>query len=186
MGINLGMNLVDVAIITLIGLSGVIGMRRGLTREALSLGVWGAIFLAALFIKDFTELARQLAGPELSQLPSTMVFALFLALLLILGVVLGVLLRYFVQLVGLRELDRIAGAMFGILRGVVMLALIAIYLPPLLQLDDWAAWQNSSMVGLLLEMEDWLVQTGVRFYDMLRAWLSDAGDPSQLIPEIGA
>ena len=171
-------NLVDAILGGLIALSGLAGLRRGLAREALSLAVWGTIFLAALFVSDFTALAKRLAGEQLSQAPSLLIFFMFLVFLLAVGAAAGMLFRQLIRTVGLGDVDRAAGALFGIFRGVVVMALVAIYLPPLVALDRVDAWRESRVAAALVGMEDALSRVGMRLHDSLRE-LSDTAVGAQ-------
>ena len=170
-------NVVDAILGGVILLSGVFGLRRGFARESLSLAIWGVIFLAALFISDFVAVAKQLAGEQLSQMPSLLIFFAFLLLLLLAGAIVGLVLQRLIKAIGLGDVDRAAGALFGIFRGVLVTALVTIYLPPLFMLEQTEVWRESRLAELLTGMDDTLSQLGVRLHDSLRGLSAEAALP---------
>lgn len=122
------MGLVDIAILVILGFFLLKGMFRGLLREVCSLLglVLGGIFAftfhlpLAQFLQDSFKLPTQLC-----------VWGSFLAIFLIIIIlfaVIGLVLHRFVKLVFLGGFNRLAGAIFGIIQGVVVLSMIVLAL----------------------------------------------------------
>ena len=119
-------------------LSFLLGVWRGLVHELLSLVSWIAAFI----------LAQWLAPSVAENLPMTgasemMRYALGFVLVFV-GVVFAVslaatLVKMMLESVGLRPVDRALGAVFGLLRGVVLLlsATVVIQMTPLKGSQDW-------------------------------------------------
>lgn len=128
----------DYVVLAILAISLLIGVTRGVVSEILALLAWVAAFIAArmwavpagnLLLADLSDpLWRQLSG----------FVAVFVAVLIGFA-----LLRWLTSLLlkaaGLRPLDRVLGALFGIARGVlVLLALVLLAgLTPLPQQQWW-------------------------------------------------
>lgn len=137
-------NWVDWAILGIIGLSAAISTLRGFFREALSLLGWVLAFWVAL---TYTQpLALHLSG--LIAIHSLRLgvafFALFLATLLVVTLV-NFLIWQLIDKTGITGTDRMLGVVFGIARGVIIVAVLILLagLTPLPQ-DSW--WQQSVLI----------------------------------------
>lgn len=145
---------VDYVILFLVLLSAVIGLFRGFVREAFSLLIW---FVAAWVAYRYSQ-AFSLYLSDLIELPSIRVAAAFGILLittLILGALLSFLITQLIEKTGLTGSDRFAGFIFGIARGVVVIAVLVLLagLTPLPQ-DPW--WNASMLIGPFQEFAVWL------------------------------
>lgn len=149
------MNWVDYAILGVILLSALVGVARGLVREALSLGVWiAAILIAWLYHRQVADLLV----PYLSQ-PTVRMVAAFIALVLftlLVGALLGAALSALVDRAGLSGLDRALGLVFGAARGVVIVAMV-VFLAALTPMPDDPWWKESSSIGRFQSVANWLV-----------------------------
>ncbi len=122
------MSLVDIAILAVLALFLLKGVLRGLLREVCSLlglvlgGVLAFVFHMPLaqFLQDRVNLPAQLSiwGSYLG---------IFLLTIILFGV-LGFVLHRFVKLLFLGGFNRLAGALFGLAQGVVLLAMIMLAL----------------------------------------------------------
>ena len=152
------MNWVDYLIIIVIALSMLIGLWRGLLREAISLATWIAAFAIAFL---FAEDGAAHLTPYLD-IPSLRVAAafggLFLATLLLGGLV-SIIASQLVDYTGLTGTDRVLGMVFGLGRGAVVIAILVLAagLTPLPK-DPW--WQQSRLLPhfqeAALRLRDWL------------------------------
>lgn len=122
------MGLVDIAILSILGLFVIKGLLRGLLKEVCSLL---GLVLGGIFAFTFHVPLAQLLQ-DAFQLPARLcIWGSFLAIFLLVVIVfaaLGYLLHRFVRLVFLGGINRLAGAFFGIVQGVVIVALIALAL----------------------------------------------------------
>ncbi len=148
------MNWADYFILTLIVLSALIGLWRGLLREVISLATWiAAIAIAFLFAEDGA--AHLIPYIELPSLRMAAAFGgLFLTTLLIGGLV-GILASYLVDYTGLTGTDRLLGMVFGLARGgaIIVLLVLAAGLTPLPR-DPW--WQQALLLPHFQEGAIWL------------------------------
>lgn len=131
---------VDLFLLLLLLASVLLGVWRGLVYELLSIAGWIAAFMLAqwlagwaavrLPLNDFSEPLRYAAGFIV-----VFVVAAFGAGLL------SWLISQLVESVGLRPVDRVLGAGFGLLRGLVMLLALALLvnMTPIKQQEGWQA-----------------------------------------------
>jgi membrane protein required for colicin V production len=114
---------VDIIILGIILISCLFGILRGLVKEALSLAFWiGAAILASLLSET---LAPRLAGvidtPALRQITA---FVLIYIFTVFAGGLISNMLSKLMSKAGLGGVDRALGALFGIIRGVVIVTVI--------------------------------------------------------------
>lgn len=139
------MNGLDYAILSVIGISALLGLWRGFVRETVSLLVWITAFGLAMTLS--AKLAAHLSG--VIDNPSTRAAAAFIFLfvaVLVVGVLVNYLLASLVKKAGLRVSDRVLGGMFGMVRGVLVVVL-AVILVEVTPLDESAHWRGSTIVG---------------------------------------
>ena len=165
-----------VLLVVLLG-SVLIGAWRGLIFEVLSLASWVLAFIAArlwgetvgtwLPMQDVDEGLRTGAGFVIA----------FIAALFALGVVIW-LIGKLVTMVGLRPFDRALGALFGAVRGLLLLVLIALVflLTPMRESQIW----NTSvlapyLVSAVSVLRPWMPQEMGRHWSSLVDQLTEAG-----------
>jgi membrane protein required for colicin V production len=122
-------NWVDCAIIAVIILSVLISLVRGFVREALSLVTWiGAVWVG---IHYYSQVSFWLE-PHIASTPIRMGSAFFIlfVITLLFGSIISFILVKFIHKTGLSGTDRTLGAVFGLLRGgvVVSIALLMMQL----------------------------------------------------------
>ncbi|HEY2558408.1 MAG TPA: CvpA family protein [Caldimonas sp.] len=146
---------IDIAMLAVIVLSALAGAVRGLTFEILSLLGWVAAWFAGLWLGPLLAPHLPIATPG-SPLNNIAAFAAAFLIVLILS---GLAARAISALVGktlLRPLDRLLGAVFGILRGLLVLLAVAIVVSftPLASSTAWresygAVWLNTILHELV-------------------------------------
>lgn len=122
------MGLVDIAILVILSFFLLKGVFRGLLREVCSLL---GLVLGGVFAFTFHLPLAQLLQDSFNLPAQLCIWGSFLAVFLsmvILFAVIGFVLHRFVKLVFLGGFNRLAGAMFGIIQGVVLLAMIVLAL----------------------------------------------------------
>ena len=130
-------------------MSFVLGAVRGLVYEVLSVLGWMAAFVAAQWFA--ADVAVKLPmGAASGTLRFAAGFVLvFVAAAFAAGLV-ARLIKTLVQAVGLRPVDRVLGAVFGLLRGVI-LVLIGGVVVHLTGMQQGAWWQESRSAGVVTE-----------------------------------
>ena len=145
---------VDAVLLGVLLLSTIVGVVRGLVFEMLSVAGWFAAYFAAQWLAP--EVARYIpVGDPGSSLNHGVAFACtFIAALIVWGLA-ARLLRMLIRATPLSLFDRLLGAGFGFIRGMIVLLALAtvVGLTPLMKSAAWqqsigAVWLNSVLRGL--------------------------------------
>jgi membrane protein required for colicin V production len=118
------MNWTDYLLIAVLAFSSIAGLMRGLLREVISLITWVAAVWIAWTFSSALEPYLGGALKDADVRPWAARAIIFVAVLLI-GAAIGALLSHFVRLTVFSGIDRLLGMLFGLLRGVVVLGLLA-------------------------------------------------------------
>ncbi|WP_394789318.1 CvpA family protein [Rhodoferax sp.] len=145
-----GMATLDWAVLAVLFLSLLLGAWRGLVFEVLSVLGWIAAFFAAQWF------AGDVAGKlPLGQASASIRYAAAFVLVFIAAAfaagLLASLVKTLVQAVGLRPVDRVLGALFGLLRGVI-LVLIGAVIVHMTGMHHSAWWHESRSAGVLTDV----------------------------------
>lgn len=145
------MGWVDAALLTVLGLSVLLGAWRGLVFEVLSVLSWIAAFVLAQWFAHDVAGRLPLAGAS-EPIRHATGFALVFVAAVLMGGLVAALVKRFVSAIGLRPADRMLGALFGAVRGVVLLLAMAIALTmtPLAGADDWRESQGARGLDVLI------------------------------------
>lgn len=145
---------IDYAIIGLISISLIIGLFRGLIREAFALVTWAVAFWVGLtFSTPFSALLEDAITD-----PSARIAAAFIALFLItiiLGAIINKLLSVLIDKTGLTGTDRMAGLVFGVVRGVLLIVIL-VMLAGLTPLPESSWWKESQLLPHFQSLAVWL------------------------------
>ena len=158
---------VDYILIAIVTISMLFGAMRGFLRESVALLGWlVGLWLAWRYAAELEPyLGGSLAGTELQVWVARLI--LLLATVLAAWLV-GSLLGYLVQRSGLTlGLDRLLGALFGIVRGAVIVG-FAVMLADAARMREEAWWNSSKLIPVGEEMASILrgyVETGRRVID---------------------
>jgi len=131
------MNWADYVLIALVLFSCLAGLMRGLLREIISLVTWVLAIALAWRCSDLLEphLGGLLAGAAVRPWAARAI--IFLAVLLV-GTAVGAIITHFVRLSIFNALDHGLGMLFGLVRGAVVLGLVALLCHTLqLQRESW-------------------------------------------------
>lgn len=145
---------VDYILVAIVLVSALLSLWRGFVREALSLVSWvAALWIALLFFHDLADwLARWIDTPSVRD-------AVGFGVLFVVTVMIGGLVSYLAgQLVaktGLTSTDRALGVIFGIARGIVIVAVLVL-LAGLTTIPDDPWWRESLLLAHFQDMALWL------------------------------
>lgn len=143
----------DYIILGVMLVSLLIGVMRGFVREAISLIAWVLSFWVALgFSSDVAPMLD--AAIETPMVRYVSAFAGLFIVTMIVSSLLGRLARQLVQVVGLGGLDRLVGALFGVLRGAIitLILVLLVGLTPIAK-EDW--WSRSVLMPPFLNTVVW-------------------------------
>lgn len=147
------MAVADIVFLVIIALSSIMGVFRGLIKEAFSLITWiGALVIGSLF---YSPMAGLLDGMiDNSSLRNLSAFAILFVLTILVGTLVGNMLQKLIQAVGLGGADRALGALFGILRGLIIVSLVLLVT---INFDFSSSWyEGSFLVPYLMVVVDFL------------------------------
>jgi membrane protein required for colicin V production len=142
---------VDAAMLGVLGLSMLVGTWRGLTFELMSLAGWVVAYIAG---QAFSPLVGTTftAGAPGSPLHQALAFGATFVAALVVWAVLARLARLLVHATPLTAVDRLLGAVFGVLRGVLVLLVVAtvVAFTPAARSASWTVSHGASWLGVLL------------------------------------
>ena len=148
------MTYVDFIILGIVLLSAVISVLRGFVKEAVSLISWVlAFWVSATFAGKLSALLPDaVAAPQLRVAIS---FAILFLATLLAGGLANYLISSLVLRSGLSGTDRALGVVFGVLRGVVIVA-VAVLLAGLTTLTQEPVWTQSLLVDYFQVVAVWI------------------------------
>lgn len=135
---------IDWVLLALLGVSTLIGLWRGLVREVMSILIWVVAIWAALRYSDIA--AGYLSGWIIAPFMQALVgFAGVLLVTLAVGGLLVWLIGKLVDSTGLSGTDRLFGMLFGIGRGVIIIA-VAVLVARFTAIPQDPWWQASTLL----------------------------------------
>lgn len=150
------MNILDILIVVIFAISTVVGVWRGFLKEAISIVTWGlAIWISIRFSAPFSTLLPESMSTfefGIGAVKTTidnfnvgvaMVFLFVVTLLL--GALVQYLVAKFVSATQLKGTDRGFGAVFGLLRGYLLVLALAV-LAGLTTMNRLSVWEGSAMM----------------------------------------
>lgn len=142
----------DAVLLGILLLSALVGVLRGLFREAISLASWvAAAWIAARYPASVAPAMADVVANE--QLRLWAARALLFVAVLILGGLAGVLASMLLRTTRLGGLDRLLGTLFGIARGVLLVGVIvAVGVAAGMADEPW--WQQSKLIPYAAPVAD--------------------------------
>lgn len=146
------MSSTDWILLALLAASMLVGAWRGLVYEVLSVMGWIAAFLLAQWLAPEVadKLPMQNSGETLRYAAAFVL--VFIASVFAAGLV-SALMKRLISAVGLRPVDRILGAVFGLFRGLILLLALSVvvHMTALQESDWWADSKGGPMLITLLK-----------------------------------
>lgn len=143
---------VDIGLAAFLALSVVVGLVRGFVFELLSLAGWFAAYFAGRWLAAMVQPYIHVGVPG-STLNYGVTFALVFLIALVLWSLAARLVRALIRATPLSLLDRVLGAGFGLLRGLVVLLLVAamVAVSPMANAAAWQRSQGATWLTALLQ-----------------------------------
>jgi membrane protein required for colicin V production len=145
-----GVGWIDWALLAVLLLSVVVGLWRGLVFELLSLAGWVVAFFAAQWFAPSVAPMLPFGTPG-SALNFALAFAVTFVVAMLLWAIASKLIRLLLHATPLQPLDRLLGAVFGVLRALVLL-LVVTTLVLLSPMRSSAAWKQSHGAAWLVAL----------------------------------
>lgn len=148
------LSVLDLVIVAVVLVSGAISLIRGFVKEAISLASWVLAFWVALVFAAKLALLwpESLEGPTLRWIAAAV--TLFMTTLLVGGLA-NFLVSALVERTGLSGTDRTLGVVFGVLRGVVIVALLVL-VGSETTLREEAWWEGSRLRAYFAPIAAWM------------------------------
>ena len=148
------MHWVDIVVFVVIGFSVVIGLFRGLVKEAISLATWIlGVWVSLSFSSSFAKMLPFQVGDQTVQ--TLIAFVIIFLVILVVGGVINYLIGQLVDKTGLSGTDRTMGLVFGFLRGGLIVA-IMVLLATLTNMPNEEWWQQSLTLPYFHDSAVWL------------------------------
>lgn len=143
---------VDWALLAVLVLSAAVGLSRGLVFEVLSLAGWVAAYVATQLFAPALAVHLPIGVPG-SALNHAGAVAVTFVLALIVWSLLSRVLRMLIHATPLQVIDRVLGAGFGLLRGAVLLLVVAtvVSMTPAGRSPAWQHSQGATWLGVALQ-----------------------------------
>ncbi|MGN0921426.1 MAG: CvpA family protein [Cellvibrio sp.] len=168
----------DWAIVLILGLSCLVGLIRGLIKEAFSVVIWVAAALTAkIFGSPVSVLLTSVI--ETPSLRLVTAYAILFVGVLLLGAMLSYLVSSLVRATGLSGTDRLLGVLFGAARGFIIVMILVIWLPEILPVQEDGWWQQSTLLPFFVECEQWTVD----LYHGVSEWFLTLWGSAEALPD---
>ncbi len=142
----------DITLLAIVLISTVFSVIRGFAKDAISLTAWILAFIVAITLADKFAiiLPESIENPRIRV--GVAIATLFLATL-IMGTIANFLLAGFISMVKMQNIDRGLGAMFGLVRGVIIVCLLVV-MGAYIGLNEENWWSSSALVPVA----EWMLE----------------------------
>lgn len=142
---GLGITSFDILVLIVVGISGIYGFGRGFTHEVLSVGAWIGAVIATLYLLPVAQpMMRDFLNPP--GFADTVTVILLGVVTLIIFKLLANIIGRAVRTSAIGPLDRSMGALFGVVRGLLIICvayLVTTWVIPQKNLPDWVQQARS-------------------------------------------
>ena len=147
----------DIAILLIVGLSGLIAWYRGLMRELLGLASWVIVFFGAWYgcalVQPLFE--KFISHPEVAKWAAIASLAL---VILIICTIINATIAHKLRKTFLKTPDQMLGFVFGILRGLLVVSLVFFAVTRALPPRAWEGYLEESRLSAVLQTLDTFVE----------------------------
>ncbi|HDR1391548.1 TPA: CvpA family protein [Pasteurella multocida] len=142
--------------IAIIAFSIIISLLRGFIREVMSVASWVVAFFVANHFYPY--LANYLTQIESLYLRNGTAIAILFVATLIVGGIVNHILGELVDKTGLTGTDRVLGACFGLIRGVLIVAALLFFMDTFTNFSQTVWWKESKLIPHFGFIVEWFFQ----------------------------
>lgn len=152
---SVGINWADIIIVAIVLFSALISLFRGFVREALSLVSWVLAFWFALsFCHPLSDLLTNYIKSPTLRIGAAF-GGIFVVVLIACGII-NYIISTLVDKTGLSGTDRLLGIVFGLIRGVLLVAALLLVARLTTPMADEEWWTGSTFIQYFDPVEGWL------------------------------
>ena len=148
--------MIDYIIIGIIAFSILVSLLRGFVREVLSLGSWVVAFIVAS--QFYPYLAAYLTQIESMSIRNGTAIGILFVLTLIVGAIVNYVISQLVDKTGLSGTDRVLGAIFGLVRGALIVAALLFFMDTFTNFEQTDWWKESQLIPHFGFIIEWFFQ----------------------------
>ena len=148
--------MIDYIIIGIIAFSILVSLLRGFVREVLSLGSWVVAFIVAS--QFYPYLAAYLTQIESMYIRNGTAIGILFVLTLIVGAIVNYVISQLVDKTGLSGTDRVLGAIFGLVRGALIVAALLFFMDTFTNFEQTDWWTESQLIPHFGFIIEWFFQ----------------------------
>lgn len=148
--------MIDYIIIGIIAFSILVSLLRGFVREVLSLGSWVVAFIVAS--QFYPYLAAYLTQIESMYIRNGTAIGILFVLTLIVGAIVNYVISQLVDKTGLSGTDRVLGAIFGLVRGALIVAALLFFMDTFTNFEQTDWWKESQLIPHFGFIIEWFFQ----------------------------
>jgi colicin V production protein len=174
--------MIDYIIVGIIVFSIIVSLLRGFVREVMSLASWIVAFLIAS--NFYMYLAGLLTSIESLYIRNGTAIAILFVLSLIVGAIVNYVIGQLVDRTGLSGTDRVLGACFGFLRGVLIVAAILFFLDTFTGSNQTDWWKESKLIPHFRFVVDWFFQQLQANSSFLNSTFNSVLNPEQVATSV--
>lgn len=142
--VQTSMNIFDLIVIGVIGMSALLSFFRGFVREVMSLGAWlGASLITLYSFQTASDFIKPQVGND-AVAGGIAAISIFLVSLILISIVNGLLLKFLKTGSDVGVLDNVVGLTFGVARGILLVSICYFMLTIVMSEKDYPMWVKQS------------------------------------------
>lgn len=176
--VETSLNLFDLGVLVIVGLSALLSFFRGFIREVLSLGAW--VGAAVITLYWFPEVAKWMQPHVKNTMVASGLAAMgtFMFALVIISIINSLLLKYVKTGSDVGLLDNALGLAFGVARGVLLIAIAYFIMTVVMSEKDYPDWVKTAVTRPYVEnAAKWISQIAPNYLDEMTPLKDDKKDP---------